>query len=108
MTDAELLKKAERLWEDLQKNQLGGFSGINRPFWIMYVFKEIRDAVRAEQTGSLITPIPDMPKSVYPDFERAVTQKIADAFSPLDPVRKPNETASLSANPKNGESTGRK
>lgn len=34
-----LLKLAEDLWADLQTNNLGGFSGINRPFWILAQFK---------------------------------------------------------------------
>lgn len=38
---ARLLKKAEYLWEDLQKNNLGGYSGINRPFHILNQFKEV-------------------------------------------------------------------
>lgn len=43
-----LLQRAEWLWEDLQKNELGGFSGINRPFWIVQAFKEVDSAARAE------------------------------------------------------------
>jgi len=35
----DLLAEAEQLWRDLQANELGGFSGGNRPFWIMYQFK---------------------------------------------------------------------
>lgn len=37
---AALLKKAEELWKDLQNNNLGGYSGINRPFFIVSEFKE--------------------------------------------------------------------
>ena len=36
-----LLKKAEELWSDLQEDKLGGFSGINRPFWILSQFKQV-------------------------------------------------------------------
>ncbi len=33
--EASLLARAEQLWRDLQQNQLGGYSGPNRPFWIV-------------------------------------------------------------------------
>lgn len=36
-----LLPTAERLWADLEKNELGGYSGINRPFWILQAFREV-------------------------------------------------------------------
>lgn len=36
-----LLTTAEMLWEDLQADKLGGFSGINRPFWILTKFKDV-------------------------------------------------------------------
>lgn len=38
----ELLLRAERLWDDLQGNNIGGFSGINRPF---FIFHELRRAI---------------------------------------------------------------
>lgn len=44
LTDSEskqLLSMAEMLWDDLQSNNLGGFSGINRPFWILAEFKRV-------------------------------------------------------------------
>lgn len=28
------LQRAEQLWAELQQDELGGYSGINRPFWI--------------------------------------------------------------------------
>ena len=34
-------KDAEMLWEDLQQNNLGGYSGVNRPFYILAEFKRI-------------------------------------------------------------------
>ncbi|MEQ9634590.1 MAG: hypothetical protein RLW68_00750 [Devosia marina] len=37
----ELLQEAERLWKDLQNNNLGGFSGGNRPFYILHAFKQV-------------------------------------------------------------------
>lgn len=40
---AELLKRAEQLWADLQRNELGGYSGINRPFWIAEQFRQVRE-----------------------------------------------------------------
>jgi len=36
-----VLERAERLWKDLQANNLGGFSGINRPFYIVAEFKSV-------------------------------------------------------------------
>lgn len=37
----DLFARAETLWVDLQTDNLGGFSGINRPFYILSAFKEI-------------------------------------------------------------------
>lgn len=42
LTDEEsksMLKEAENLLDDLLANELGGFSGINRPFYIVHAFK---------------------------------------------------------------------
>jgi hypothetical protein len=36
---ASILRDAEHLWADLQANNLGGFSGGNRPFYILHAFK---------------------------------------------------------------------
>lgn len=36
-----LIAKAEILWADLQANNIGGYSGINRPFWILCQFKDV-------------------------------------------------------------------
>jgi len=36
-----MLKKAEYLWRRLQANDLGGYSGVNRPFYILNAFMEI-------------------------------------------------------------------
>jgi hypothetical protein len=36
-----LLQRAEQLWSDLQRNDLGGYSGINRPFYILNEFKRV-------------------------------------------------------------------
>lgn len=36
-----MLRDAERLWNDLQKNNLGGYSGGNRPFYILHEFKRM-------------------------------------------------------------------
>jgi len=37
----DILADAEALWKDLQENRLGGFSGANRPFYILHEFKRI-------------------------------------------------------------------
>lgn len=36
-----ILKDAENLWQDLQQNNLGGFSYGNRPFYILAEFKRV-------------------------------------------------------------------
>lgn len=47
----ELLKVAENLWSDLQKNDLGGFSGINRPFYILNSFKDMIEKYGRRDVG---------------------------------------------------------
>lgn len=46
-----LLQKAENLWEALQQNNLGGFSGINRPFFILNEFKDIIEEYGGRDIG---------------------------------------------------------
>lgn len=46
-----LLSRAEELWKDLQKNNLGGFSGINRPFWVLHEFKSIIEEFGCRDVG---------------------------------------------------------
>lgn len=36
-----LLTISENLFDDLMQNNLGGYSGVNRPFWILYHFKQV-------------------------------------------------------------------
>lgn len=38
---AEMLKEAEWLLKDLLENNLGGYSGINRPFYILHAFERM-------------------------------------------------------------------
>lgn len=47
----ELLKWAEYLWMDLQKNNLGGFSGVNRPFYIVGEFRRVIEHFGHRDTG---------------------------------------------------------
>lgn len=47
----ELLTKAEGLWRDLQENNLGGFSGINRPFYILHAFRSVIEQFGHRDTG---------------------------------------------------------
>lgn len=55
-----LLQRAEQLWKDLQEDNLGGFSGINRPFWIVQAFKEVEAAVlTATKDGARRTALID-------------------------------------------------
>lgn len=46
-----LLKDAEMLWADLQKNNLGGLSDGNRPFHIMYEFKHVIERYGRRDVG---------------------------------------------------------
>lgn len=48
-----MLTAAEELWEDLQRNELGGFSGVNRPFYIIGVFKRIIETYGKRDVGLL-------------------------------------------------------
>lgn len=36
-----LLAEAAALWSDLRRDQLGGFSGDNRPFYILHEFRRV-------------------------------------------------------------------
>ena len=46
-----LLKAAEMLWSDLQENNLGGFSGINRPFYILHEFRRVIEGFGKRDVG---------------------------------------------------------
>lgn len=46
-----LLAKAEYLWERLETNDIGGFSGINRPFYILAAFKEVIEEYGKRDVG---------------------------------------------------------
>jgi hypothetical protein len=46
-----LLQKAENLWEALEENKPGGFSGINRPFFILHEFKEVIEQFGGRDVG---------------------------------------------------------
>lgn len=47
----ELLSAAENLWKDLQENKLGGYSGGNRPFWILGFFKHVIEKFGRRDVG---------------------------------------------------------
>lgn len=47
----DLLKKAEQLWRDLQEDNLGGFSGINRTFYILHKFKRVIEEFGGRDVG---------------------------------------------------------
>lgn len=54
LDDAEqkaLLTRAEQLWADLQVNELGGFSGRNRPFYIVAEFKRVIEEFGSRDIG---------------------------------------------------------
>lgn len=46
-----LLKQAEELWSDLQSNNIGGFSGVNRPFYILHEFRRVIETFGHRDTG---------------------------------------------------------
>tara|TARA_R110000851_G_scaffold20691_3_gene62419 strand:- start:418 stop:717 length:300 start_codon:yes stop_codon:yes gene_type:complete len=48
---SKLLKKSERLMTELLENNLGGYSGKNRPFWIMSAFKEVIEEFSERDVG---------------------------------------------------------
>jgi hypothetical protein len=47
----EILSEAENLWRDLQRNDLGGFSGGNRPFYILHAFKVVIEKYGRRDVG---------------------------------------------------------
>lgn len=47
----DLQTRAERLWSALQANDLGGFSGVNRPFYILAEFKSVIEAYGHRDIG---------------------------------------------------------
>lgn len=47
----ELLAHAERLWGRLEANDIGGYSGINRPFYILHAFKEVIEKFGRRDVG---------------------------------------------------------
>ena len=54
LSDAErkqLLADAERLWARLEANDIGGFSGVNRPFYILHAFKEVIEKYGGRDVG---------------------------------------------------------
>jgi len=46
-----ILQDAEWLWKDLQSNNLGGFSGVNRPFYILQAFKAVIEKYGRRDVG---------------------------------------------------------
>jgi hypothetical protein len=47
----DILADAEALWRDLQGNNLGGFSGGNRPFYILHAFKTVIEKYGKRDVG---------------------------------------------------------
>ena len=70
----QLLQRAERLWQELQDNELGGYSGINRPFYICEVFKEIAAAERARILALLRGPTTLEAIAILVEKARAASQ----------------------------------
>lgn len=51
-----LLREAEMLWKDLQENNLGGYSGINRPYWIYFQFERMIEKYGNRDVGLTWSP----------------------------------------------------
>ena len=51
----ELLRFSEAVWKDLSDNNLGGYSGINRPFYLCWMFREVIEKYRNRNLGSNLT-----------------------------------------------------
>lgn len=49
--EKEILRDAEALWSDLQENNLGGYSGVNRPFYILSEFKRVIERFGRRDVG---------------------------------------------------------
>lgn len=47
----QILADAEWLWKRLEANDIGGFSGINRPFYILHAFKEVIEKYGRRDVG---------------------------------------------------------
>lgn len=47
----QLLADAEYLWKRLEANDIGGYSGINRPFYILHAFKEVIETYGRRDVG---------------------------------------------------------
>jgi hypothetical protein len=46
-----LLADAEWLWKRLEANDIGGFRGANRPFYILHAFKEVIEKYGRRDVG---------------------------------------------------------
>lgn len=58
LTTAEekaLLSMAEDVWGRLTANDIGGYSGINRPFYIKWMFKEVIEKYGHRNIGLNLT-----------------------------------------------------
>lgn len=47
----EITTDAEDLWRELESNNLGGYSGHNRPFYIIYAFKAVIEKYGRRDVG---------------------------------------------------------
>lgn len=66
---ADLLNISERLWRDLQENNLGGYSNGNRPYHILHVLKEVIERYGRRDVG-LTWSTDDVEAAVATDEER--------------------------------------
>lgn len=73
-----LLAEAEQLWDDLQKNSLGGYSGHNRPFHIFHVFKQVIEKYGHRDVGLTWSKndLDELPEPAVTEKERSSYDKI--------------------------------
>ena len=52
---ASIQKFAEDVWVALEENELGGYSGINRPFYLIWMFKKVIEKYGDRNIGLTLT-----------------------------------------------------
>lgn len=74
-----ILSEAEQLWSDLETNDLGGFSNINRPFWILFAFKQVIEKYGNRDVGLTWSQDDLKAAGVIPSEDTADASRLATA-----------------------------
>ncbi|UAK23636.1 hypothetical protein [Sphingomonas nostoxanthinifaciens] len=87
----DLLKQAEELWRDLKGNNLGGYSGINRPSWIVHQFRQVIEQFGNRDTGLLWSKnqLDAAAPAASPPIERARVERLISAARPFAELASP-------------------